>query len=300
MPFQIVPASQVAAKAKKSQSPKNRPLGSSLKQKAAQQKSTTSGKSGNSVVIAAYGARLFEPVMAREKPIHVHFHEFIIRDDDALTRFSEDGWFAVKFFLSKDEQDRSRCYLVYFLNPIIATKEHTLMQACLEAVEYKVYEFWDDDEYVSAAKRKDKEGLFLYDAIRMRLHSALGQMEQMIITILREKITAEKFLKRQQEFAKQDISWQEELARLEREELKEEAEKEQEDGGLEEGNDELESESSINENATTLEEVEETPQIFEQERQKVPTIEIQQSKIESRVESKIKSVPQPFAWGKRK
>src|ERR1044072_1399772 len=147
MPFVIIPASQVVKKAKKPSQSKAGNIKASPKQKAAHTKSTTSGSS-RAVTVAAYGGKLFEPIMAREKPIFVQFHEFIIRDEDALTRFSRDGWFAIKFFLEKDNEGRSRCYLVYFLNPIVATENHTLYQACQEAIEYKVYEFWDKEEYV--------------------------------------------------------------------------------------------------------------------------------------------------------
>src|SRR3954467_11836135 len=64
------------------------------------------------VTVAAYGAKLFEPVMSREKPISVHFLEYILQDSETITRFSEDGFFAIKFFLKE-----RRCYLLYFINP---------------------------------------------------------------------------------------------------------------------------------------------------------------------------------------
>lgn len=294
MPFVIVPASQVAKKATK-QSTKGRPQGST-KQKIAQQRSTTSGASRTTVTVAAYGARLFEPLMTREKPIHVHFKEFIVRDEDAITRFSEDGWFAIKFFLVKDDEGRSRCYLVYFINPIDVSEDYTLMRACDEAVEYKVYEFRDTDKYVEVLKEKLVAGRLSdipdYKIHKLRAESALGQAEQMIINVLRDKITAEKFLKRQKEFEKQNQAWQLELERLAREE-----EQENEDVESEESITERDTDTELNEDSSLHEEEKEDSSTSTQEGQEVSRDGVSEQKTSERSEPEVKSQPKPFVWG---
>jgi hypothetical protein len=297
MPFIIVPANQVAQKVKKPSQPKSNTIKSSPKQTAAIKKSTTSGT--RTVTVAAYGGKLFEPIIAREKPIYVHFRDFIIRDEEAITRFSEDGWFAIKFFLEKDNEHRSRCYLVYFLNPINATDNHTLFLACQEAIESKIYEFRDKEEYVEAVKRRDKEGRLadasIYAVDRLRSLSALGQVEQKIIEVLREKITAEKFLLRQKEYQKQDKQWEMELERQHRIELEELENKEKEiQDELDENGTEGSEFTEISEIDREDTEDKENIKASEQERQEVSGNGIQEQKIEEREVAKIKSQPKPF------
>jgi hypothetical protein len=300
MPFIIVPASQVAQKPKKpSQSKVGRSQSSSPNQKAAQKKNVASGSS-RAVTVAAYGGKLFEPIITREKPIYVHFKEFLIRDDNAITRFSEDGWFAIKFFLEKDNEHRNRCYLVYFLNPINATEKHNLFLACQEAIEYKVYEFWDKQEYVEAVQRQIREGrladVSIYAVDRLRSLSALGQVEQKIIEVLREKITAEKFLLRQKEYAKQDKEWEKELERQHRIELAELEAKEKEaedelENNRDEGNESIEISEVEGEEIKNRESIETS----KQEGQEVSGNGIQEQKIESREAIKVEpSKPKPF------
>lgn len=295
MPFVIIPANQAAKPTKKSSTgstKKGRPLNSSPKQTSAIKRGTVSGASRTTVNVAAYGGKLFEPIMAREKPIFVHFKDFIIRDDESITRFSEDGWFSIKFFLEKDNEGRSRCYLVYFLNPIDADKNYNLMRACQEAIEYKVYEFYDKPEYVLAAKRKDREGLSPQDAVKLRLSSALGQAEQMIIQVLREKITAEKFLKRQEEYTKQEKAWQMELDRLNK--LEEEETEDESNTTL--GNDDEQSVLSTEDVDASIEE-EENQEASEQERQEGTEVKLQEQEVSPRAEPEVKPQPKQFVWG---
>lgn len=292
MPFQIIPASQVAKPAKKSHHAKNRSTGTSKNQIAATRKSTASGASRTTVSVAAYGGKLFEPIMAREKPIFVHFHEFYAKDEQSITRFSDDGWFAIKYILEKDEEGRNKCYLIYFLNPIVATKDHSLMQACQEAVEYKVYEFYDTTEYVEAIKLKNVTGRLSdipdYNINKLRAQHCLGQAEQMIVVILREKITAEKFLKRQKEYQKQEAIYQQLLA-------KEEMEKEDEDITGESGND---TDSILSaDNVDTIIEEEENQETSSEERQEGEETSLPKFEITKRAESEVKSQPKLFVWG---
>lgn len=202
--FSTVPLSQIK---KVPSTKKGRPAGSSTNSPALQRKRAT-------VTVAAYGAKLFEPVMSRERPISIHFLEYILQDSETITRFSEDGFFAIKFFLRE-----RRCYLIYFINPINPTKETTVESACQEAIDFQIFEFHDEKEYIVATNSKTKDGLYSHpdNVTRLRKLSALGQTEEKIISILRDKIAAEKFLKRQKEYEQQDKDWKNEFAKIEQE-----------------------------------------------------------------------------------
>lgn len=292
MPLQIIPVSQVAKPAKKSHHAKNKSAKASSNQIAATRKSTVSGASRTTVNVAAYGGKLFEPIMAREKPIFVHFHDFIIKDGQTITRFSDDGWFAIKYFLEKDEESKNKCYLIYFLNPIVATKEHSLMQACQEAIEYKVYEFHDTTEYVEAIKLKTVTGRLSdipdYNINKLRAQHCLGQAEQMIVIILREKITAEKFLKRQKEYQKQEAIYQQLLTKEEMEE---------EDESTIEPTDNNEQSILSSEDVDASIEEEENQETSNEERQKGEEATLSIVETPQRIESEIKPQPKQFVWG---
>lgn len=290
--FVIIPANQVAAKPTKSTGQRGRPLGTSNKQ-AAKQK--TSPKR-STVSVVAFGGKLFEPIMTKERPIYVHFTEYIVRDDDAITRFSEDGFFGIKFFLTK-QNGKSRCYLAYFKNPISPTPNHNLMQACQEAIDYDLVEFEDDEEYARASMRKDKEGLCPQDAVKLRLLSALGKAEQKIIEILQGKIIAEKFLKRQQEYEKQNEAWKNEFARL----AAEEEENELDDASDESSESGNESSSDAGREEFKSEENKKEEEVLEEERKEVADEGLQSEEIREGDEPKILA-PKPvgFVWGGKK
>jgi hypothetical protein len=182
--FQTVPASQIKKIKKETGRPKSP---TPTLQKKATQKRTT-------VQLAAYGNRLFEPVMKREKPITVDFADYFVDN----TRFSKDGFFAIKYF-----PQENRCYLVYFLNPVKVTKELDLISACQEAIEYKSWEYENEKEYTIAFQRRDYQEL-----VKIRYQSALGKAELQIIEILKEKLVAEKFLARQKQIEIEEKDWQ--------------------------------------------------------------------------------------------
>lgn len=208
--FTVVPSSQVQQKtAAKKAAPAKSPAA----------KSAATARRRTTVTVASYGGKLFEPVMAREKPIAVHFLPEMIQDKETIIRFSDDGFFAVKYFLLE-----RRCYLVHFINPINPTTQTTLDSAFAEAINYKIFEFVDEPEYILATTMKDKEGLYanIEKVMRLRSQSALGKLENKVREILRDKINADKFLKRKKEFERQDLDWQRELARQNRIEEEEE------------------------------------------------------------------------------
>lgn len=216
--FQITPASQLQ---KPSSGKRGRPVGSKLSATVAQQKRSLTTlekptKRTSTVVLTEYGDRLFEPVMVREKPIDVTFVEYFSEDD---CRFSKDGFFAIKYF-----QHERRCYLIYFINPITPTRDTTLATACLEAIEYKTWEFEDEDEYKQACHASDKE-----IALKLRHKSAFGKVVRQVIEVLRDLIVAEKFLRKQKEIARQEKEWHTFLVERDKKKQEEEDELERSD-----------------------------------------------------------------------
>lgn len=239
--FSITPASKLQ---KPAPAKRGRPAGSKLSATVSHQKRSLttldkSAKRTSTVVLADYGNRLFEPVMVREKPIDVTFVEYFSSDD---CRFSKDGFFAIKYF-----QHERRCYLIYFINPITPTRDTTLASACQEAIEYKTWEFEDEEDYKLACRATDKEV-----ALKLRHKSAFGKVVAQVIEVLRDLIVAEKFLRKQKEIARQEKEWKNFLTEREKKEKEDELEQSDQDGNISECNGETKSESAESEKSAEV------------------------------------------------
>lgn len=206
--FSTIPVSQI-----KKPAPKKSP--SISKPKVTKTQSLITTRRTTNITAIAYGGKLFEPVMSKEKATEVHFHPQFSPDG---CRFSSDGFFAIKYLHSE-----RRAYLIYFINPVRVTDELTIEKACQEAIEFKTFEFEDSEAYRRASLTIDLEGIK-----GLRKESALGRVIEKIIEILREKLVAEKFLLRQKFIEQQDESWKIENQKRLDLEAKEEKEKEDE------------------------------------------------------------------------
>lgn len=195
MPIQFVstPISQI-----KKASQKGRPRGIKIgvtkdKERKPLSLEERATKRRTTIKLSAYGNRLFEPAITKEKPIIVEFSDHFIDN----CRFSKDGYFAIKYFPLE-----RRCYLFYFINPVRVHRELNLSLACQEAIEFKSFEFEDSAEYKEAFDNKDYEY-----AAKLQDQSSLGQTKKQIANILRELRVAENFLKRQKKIIDQENEW---------------------------------------------------------------------------------------------
>lgn len=164
-------------------------------QKPAKQKSTSpkiSARKPSIIGLAAYGGKLFEPTIKKDKPIVVHFEDYfceVTPDFASFVRFSTDGFFALRYFPQK-ESPVDKCILYYFKKAIQVSRESTIAKACEEAMIFEFHEF----EGVL-----DEEG---------KLVSSIYEARDFIKQILQERIIAEAFLKRQQRIKEEEKQWQ--------------------------------------------------------------------------------------------
>lgn len=196
--FSITPKAKLAAKPIVKPMRKNilaENLPKPLKAKTVAEKATARR---TTVQLAAYGNRLFEPTITKTRPIIVEFVPYWSPDG---VRWSKDGFFGIKYLTIE-----KRCYLIYFLTPLDVNEQLTLDAACLQSANFETFEYENDADYMDVPPGEE----CTYATIQQqRGKSALGKVEKQLIVILKDRLVAEKFLKRQKLVEKQDLAWEE-------------------------------------------------------------------------------------------